>query len=89
MQLVKYYSKIMKTITLISDWKLRDPYVAMFKGQLLKAVPDANIIDITHAIDSFSIEQTAFILKNSYSSFPEQSLCSIFKNKQSILFCDR
>lgn len=74
MQLVKYYSKIMKNITLISDWKLRDPYVAMFKGQLLKAIPDANIIDITHAIDSFSIEQTAFILKNSYASFPEQTI---------------
>ncbi|MCQ2264921.1 MAG: SAM-dependent chlorinase/fluorinase [Bacteroidales bacterium] len=64
----------MKNITLISDWKLRDPYVAMFKGQLLKAIPDANIIDITHAIDSFSIEQTAFILKNSYASFPEQTI---------------
>lgn len=64
----------MKNITLISDWKLRDPYVAMFKGQLLKAIPDANIIDITHAIDSFSIEQTAFILKSSYASFPEKTL---------------
>ncbi|MBO4654462.1 MAG: SAM-dependent chlorinase/fluorinase [Bacteroidales bacterium] len=64
----------MKNITLISDWKLRDPYVAMLKGQLWKAVPDANIIDITHAIEGFSIEQTAFILKSSYSSFPEGTL---------------
>lgn len=64
----------MKNITLISNWKLRDPYVAMFKGQLWKAIPDANIIDITHAVDGFSVEQTAFILKNSYKSFPEQTL---------------
>ena len=64
----------MKNITLISNWKLRDPYVAMFKGQLWKAIPDANIIDITHAVDGFSVEQTAFILKSSYKSFPEQTL---------------
>lgn len=64
----------MKNITLISDWKLRDPYVAMLKGQLWKAIPEANIIDITHAIDAFSIEQTAFILKSSYKSFPEHTL---------------
>jgi len=70
----KLLYKTMKNITLISDWKLRDPYVAMLKGQLWKAIPDANIIDITHAIDAFSTEQTAFILKNSYKSFPEQTL---------------
>lgn len=64
----------MKNITLISDWKLRDPYVAMFKGQLLKAIPDANIIDISHAIECFNVAQTAFILKNSYSSFPENTI---------------
>ena len=64
----------MKNITLISDWKLRDPYVAMLKGQLWKTIPDANIIDITHAIDGFSVEQTAFILKSSYKSFPEGTL---------------
>lgn len=68
---IVYTIILMKNITLISDWKLRDPYVAMFKGQLLKVIPDANIIDITHAIESFSINQTAFILKNSYTSFPE------------------
>lgn len=64
----------MNNISLISDWKLRDPYVAMFKGQLLKAIPDANIMDITHAIELFSIEQTAFILKSCFQSFPEGTI---------------
>ena len=64
----------MKNITLISNWKLRDPYVAMFKGRLWKAIPDARIIDITHAIDESIIEQTSFILKTSYQSFPEGTL---------------
>lgn len=64
----------MKNITLISDWKLRDPYVGMFKGELFKVIPDSNIIDITHSINTFQLAQTAFILKNSYSSFPKGAL---------------
>ena len=33
----------MNTITLISDWHLRDPYLAIFKGQILSAMPETNI----------------------------------------------
>lgn len=64
----------MKFITLISDWKLRDPYIGMMKGELYKIFPDATIIDITHAIEANNIPQTAFILRNSFSSFPEHTL---------------
>ncbi len=60
----------MKNITLISDWKLRDPYVAMFKGEILTAFPEVNILDLTHSITLHHIPQTAFILRNSYLSFP-------------------
>ena len=61
-------------ITLLSDWKLRDPYVGIFKGQLLEKIPNAQIVDITHHLESFNFSQTAFIAKNSYSFFPEKSL---------------
>lgn len=64
----------MKIVTLISDWKLRDPYIAMFKGELISAIPDIHIFDITHSIDLYNIQQTAFILKNSYLSFPKDTL---------------
>ena len=64
----------MKNITLISDWKLRDPYVGMFKGELFTAFPDMNIIDITHSLQNYHLPQTAFILKNSYKSFPKGTL---------------
>lgn len=64
----------MKIATLISDWKLRDPYLSMFKGELITALPDLQIFDITHTIDLYSVKQTAFILKNSYQSFPKGSL---------------
>ncbi|MBP5709792.1 MAG: SAM-dependent chlorinase/fluorinase [Bacteroidales bacterium] len=64
----------MKNITLISDWKLRDPYIAIFKGLILKELGDVNFIDISHAIPLCDIKQTAFILKGSYLSFPDDTL---------------
>lgn len=67
-------------ITLLSDWHLRDPYVAMLKGALLQALPDAQIIDITHYVDKFNVLQTALLMKSSYSSFPEGSIHLILTN---------
>lgn len=64
----------MKKITLISDWKLKDPYVATFKGDIAAQLPDVSIFDITHAIEMFNMEQTAFILKSSFPHFPENTL---------------
>lgn len=64
----------MKNITLISDWKLRDPYIAIFKGLILKEIGDVNFIDISHAVKLCDISQTAFLLKWSYPSFPDGTL---------------
>ena len=47
-------------ITLLSDWRLRDPYVAMLKGELLKTLPDAQIVDITHYVDKFDLIHPGF-----------------------------
>ncbi|MBO4504416.1 MAG: SAM-dependent chlorinase/fluorinase [Bacteroidales bacterium] len=68
------------TITLISDWRLRDPYVAMLKGRLLTDLPGANVIDISHHIDFFNVAQSAFIMKNSYLSFPDGSVHLLLTN---------
>ena len=72
----------MQYITLISDWKLRDPYVAMFKGQLATTIPTSSIFDITHSIEVKDFNQTAFLLKNSYQSFPKGTLHIILTNLQ-------
>jgi len=61
-------------ITLLSDWKLRDPYIGIFKGQLLSLLPNIQIVDITHHIELGNFSQTAFIAKNSYPFFPKKSL---------------
>jgi S-adenosylmethionine hydrolase len=61
-------------ITLLSDWKLRDPYIGIFKGQLLSVLPQAQIVDITHNLEQFNSSQAAFVAKNSFAFFPEKSL---------------
>ena len=61
-------------ITLLSDWKLRDPYIGIFKGQLLKFLPNEQIVDITHSLELFNLSQAAFIAKNSYPFFSENTL---------------
>lgn len=61
----------MKLITLTSDWTLHEPYVGMLKGTLLTQFPDANVVDITHSIELANVNQTAFMLRSAYRSFPE------------------
>ena len=61
-------------ITLLSDWKFRDPYVGTFKGQLFNLLPNIQIVDITHHLELGNLSQAAFIAKNSYAFFPKRSL---------------
>lgn len=58
-------------ITLTTDSGYRDFYVAVIKGGIISRLPDCQIIDISHQIESFDIQQAAFILKNSYHVFPQ------------------
>ncbi len=62
---------IMGIITITSDWGYTDFYQASVKGMIYKYMPNANIVDISHSINPFDIVEAAFILKNSYKSFPD------------------
>lgn len=64
----------MSIITLTSDMGIKDFYLASIKGAIYKALPDAKIVDISHHITPFDIAQAAFILKNTYSDFPEKTV---------------
>lgn len=68
------------TITLISDWRLRDPYVSFLKAEILRLLPEAAILDISHHVDMYDIGQTAFLMKQSYDRFPEGSIHLILTN---------
>lgn len=61
----------MAIITLTSDLGLKDYYVSAVKGSILSQLPEVSIVDITHLIPSFNIQEAAYVLKNSYPNFPE------------------
>ncbi|MFD0750342.1 S-adenosyl-l-methionine hydroxide adenosyltransferase family protein [Mucilaginibacter calamicampi] len=61
----------MAIITLTTDLGDKDIYQAALKGSILKLLPTVTIVDITHSVAAFNVQQAAFILKNSYYYFPE------------------
>jgi S-adenosylmethionine hydrolase len=64
----------MAIITLTSDWGLKDHYIGAVKGAILKLLPGAQIIDISHQIPAFDLNQAAFIIRNFYPNFPEGTI---------------
>ena len=59
------------TITLTSDFGLKDPYVAEMKGVILRINPNATIVDITHQIGKFDVRAAAFALASAAPYFPD------------------
>jgi hypothetical protein len=64
----------MAIITLTSDWGLKDYYIGAVKGAILRQLPEAQIVDISHLIPVFDLNQAAFIVRNFYRNFPEGSI---------------
>jgi len=60
----------MTVITLLTDYGLRDSYVAEVKGAILKIAPQATIIDISHDVGNYDIEEGAFHMARSVPYFP-------------------
>lgn len=64
----------MSFITLTTDFGTKDHFVGAVKGAIYSELPDAKIVDITHHITPFNITETAYILKNTYKSFPDKTI---------------
>ncbi|MCH8864853.1 MAG: SAM-dependent chlorinase/fluorinase [Chloroflexi bacterium] len=58
-------------ITLTTDFGTADGYAAAMKGVILGINPAAQLIDISHGIQSQNISQAAFVLSTAYRFFPE------------------
>lgn len=70
----------MPIITFTSDFGDSDYYAGALKGALLRACPDARLVDITHRIAPFDITQAAYVLRNTWPEFPEGTLHCIGVN---------
>ncbi|MEM1606525.1 MAG: SAM-dependent chlorinase/fluorinase [Candidatus Bathyarchaeia archaeon] len=58
-------------ITLLSDFGLRDSYVAEMKAVILSIFPNVQIVDISHEVRKFDIRMGAFLLARAAQFFPK------------------
>ena len=58
-------------ITLLTDFGLVDPYLAMMKGVILSINPNAVIVDVSHSIMTGGIAQASEMIRETYPFFPE------------------
>ena len=64
----------MNFITLITDFGYKDFSIAITKANIYNSIKDVIIVDISHQISPFNNTEAAYILKNSYKSFPQGSI---------------
>jgi S-adenosyl-L-methionine hydrolase (adenosine-forming) len=61
-------------ITLTTDFGLSDHFVGTMKGVILSIAPEAEIIDITHAVQAFDVLDGALAIAQAYSRFPSYTV---------------
>ena len=64
----------MPIITLTTDFGTKDHSAAAVKGAIYNELPNATIVDITHQVSPFHIQEGAYIIKNAYENFPKGSI---------------
>lgn len=62
------------TITLLTDFGLRDGYSGVLKGVIWRILPDAQIADISHSIRPQDVREGALALARTAFFFPEGSV---------------
>ena len=61
-------------ITLLSDLGTRDAAVPVAKAILMQHVPDAVVVDISHGVIHYDLQQAAYLLLAAYRSFAKGSV---------------
>ncbi|MBK5214911.1 MAG: SAM-dependent chlorinase/fluorinase [Flavobacteriaceae bacterium] len=85
----------MAIITLTTDFGEKDHFVGAVKGAIYTEMEDAKIVDISHSISPFHLQEAAYIIQNAYKSFPQGSIHIIGvdselspENKHIVVFMD-
>jgi S-adenosyl-L-methionine hydrolase (adenosine-forming) len=61
-------------ITLTTDFGLNDHFVGTMKGVILDIAPDAEIVDVCHAVQAFDVLDGALTIAQAYSYFPNATV---------------
>ena len=84
----------MACITLLSDLGLQDASVAAAKGIIMQHAAGVPIVDISHLVDPYHLQQAAYLLSSAYGNFPTGSchvlLFDIFSEKSpTLVLCEK
>ena len=71
MQHIPHKKASVRIIALLTDFGLRDQYVAAMKGVILSINPLAQIVDITHEVQPQRIRQAGYLHWSVYKYFPK------------------
>jgi len=58
-------------ITLLTDYGIKDSYVAEVKGAILRILPDVILVDVSHDVGNYSIDEGAFHMARTVPYFPK------------------
>ena len=76
-------------ITLTTDFGLKDSSVGALKAALYSSLPQAEIVDISHAVSPFHIIEASYIIKNAYKTFPSGTIHILGIDSESTLENDQ
>lgn len=62
--------RIPPIVTITSDFGLRDYYLALIKASILREIPQATLVDISHDVSNYNIVEAAFLFKHTWEAFP-------------------
>ena len=83
----------MPILTLTSDIGNQDYLVGAVKGQILQVNQAFGIVDVTHQLSAFNYPQSAYVCRNAFRNFPEDSfhmvLLNLFDNRNPHLLLAR
>jgi len=84
----------MKCLTLLSDLGLTDASVAIAKGILIQYTTNVSIIDISHTVAPYHLQQAAYLLANAFRHFPSGTihvvLFDVFSEKEPrMILCEQ
>lgn len=61
-------------ITLTTDFGTSDAYVGVMKGVIFGINPNAQVVDITHAVPPQDVHEAAFLINSAYHYFPKGTI---------------
>jgi S-adenosyl-L-methionine hydrolase (adenosine-forming) len=64
-------------ITLTTDFGLADHFVAAMKGVILSLAPRARIVDVTHEITPYDVNEAGFVIAQAWHWFPKGTVHAV------------